>query len=589
MPNTNFNQSSIFSGITWNTGSLTQQPAALGSDLFLPVWAHNGHLYSGWGDGGGFTGSNTLGRVQWGVARIEGASFAARSCYNVYGGNSAQSPEWPVHPNTPNSDPLAYPNNWKLGALWCANSILYALQGDNSWWESDAFVRWRVIKSTNASSQWRLMNGNSLDQGTWTCTSVGIGDTWGPYFYQIGQNNALTPASGYVFGMYVRSVNNYALRAPLSTIGSKDTYEYHTGSNWSTNFANAEKKFEHNNIADPRMFYLAQYNRHFMAFQTVDGTADWILLDAPDPWGPWTKVGQWTDFVDTTRKFGYAIVDKWVSSGNNDVTLLFTGVGTYDNFSAVPGTFSLYDAPGSGSDPGSYSASSWSTYAGSQSWVREVDGGDVAFNTILGGAIVAGAIGAREAAIEWISAQHVVVGGMNGATIIQSGTVTTDCVGTNELIAHTANIKDAIVTTLKIGTNQVTVPVGVTDLYGHDVPTFSIAPDTVNPNSCAALVSGTINTHGYPVQIMTSGRFNNYTTSKIFVFMLTVNSSTTPLWLTFYNTPAGATESAPFAFAYSHSPSSGTQFYKVVAYQYDVTSSAANADRTSLLLLECQR
>ena len=69
----------------------THRREAQGSDNFQLTWADDNHLYGAWGDGGGFGGSNSKGRVGLGVARIEGPSVDYRG-YNVWGGvNAAHS------------------------------------------------------------------------------------------------------------------------------------------------------------------------------------------------------------------------------------------------------------------------------------------------------------------------------------------------------------------------------------------------------------------------------------------------------------------------------------------------------------------
>jgi hypothetical protein len=50
----------------------TYQRHAVGSDNFQLTWAEDNHQYGIWGDGGGFSGTNSKYRVSFGVARIEG-------------------------------------------------------------------------------------------------------------------------------------------------------------------------------------------------------------------------------------------------------------------------------------------------------------------------------------------------------------------------------------------------------------------------------------------------------------------------------------------------------------------------------------
>ncbi|MHC4949055.1 MAG: hypothetical protein ACYTG1_12490, partial [Planctomycetota bacterium] len=63
----------------------TVERRAPGSDNWPTTWADDGHLYTAWGDGGGFGGSNTRGRVSLGVARVEGPGYAYVG-RNVWGG-----------------------------------------------------------------------------------------------------------------------------------------------------------------------------------------------------------------------------------------------------------------------------------------------------------------------------------------------------------------------------------------------------------------------------------------------------------------------------------------------------------------------
>ncbi|HYI93321.1 MAG TPA: hypothetical protein VEX68_07240 [Bryobacteraceae bacterium] len=51
----------------------THKRDAQGSDNWQLTWPDDDHLYGAWGDGGGFGGTNSDGRVSLGVARIEGA------------------------------------------------------------------------------------------------------------------------------------------------------------------------------------------------------------------------------------------------------------------------------------------------------------------------------------------------------------------------------------------------------------------------------------------------------------------------------------------------------------------------------------
>jgi hypothetical protein len=69
----------------------TYRHEAQGSDNWPTTWAADGNVYTSWGDGGGFGGSNTLSRVSLGIARTEGP-FDNYQVFNVWGGHNAASP-----------------------------------------------------------------------------------------------------------------------------------------------------------------------------------------------------------------------------------------------------------------------------------------------------------------------------------------------------------------------------------------------------------------------------------------------------------------------------------------------------------------
>src|SRR5688572_6458484 len=62
----------------WTIDWSTHQRQAPGSDNWPMTWAADDHLYTAWGDGGGFGGSNSDGRVSLGVARVEGPAHDYR-------------------------------------------------------------------------------------------------------------------------------------------------------------------------------------------------------------------------------------------------------------------------------------------------------------------------------------------------------------------------------------------------------------------------------------------------------------------------------------------------------------------------------
>src|SRR5689334_12235511 len=65
-----FPPSPLIRGITFDIARI--QRAAAGSDLWPITWADDGDLYTSWGDGGGFGGTDTDGRVAVGIGLVRG-------------------------------------------------------------------------------------------------------------------------------------------------------------------------------------------------------------------------------------------------------------------------------------------------------------------------------------------------------------------------------------------------------------------------------------------------------------------------------------------------------------------------------------
>ncbi|SDN14955.1 hypothetical protein [Kriegella aquimaris] len=63
---------------------------APGSDNWPITWADDNKQYTVWGDGGGFGGTNGLGRSSIGVARLEG-NWDDFKAFNVWGGHNGEN------------------------------------------------------------------------------------------------------------------------------------------------------------------------------------------------------------------------------------------------------------------------------------------------------------------------------------------------------------------------------------------------------------------------------------------------------------------------------------------------------------------
>ncbi len=83
-----YSSSNIISKVIFDFNSV--ETWAVGSDNWPVTWADDNHQYSAWGDGGGFGGTNSDGRVSLGVARIEGDRNSFKG-FNVWGGKNPET------------------------------------------------------------------------------------------------------------------------------------------------------------------------------------------------------------------------------------------------------------------------------------------------------------------------------------------------------------------------------------------------------------------------------------------------------------------------------------------------------------------
>src|SRR5262249_42721976 len=122
--------------ITWHWE--THGTAAPGSDLWPITWATDDNLYTAWGDGGGFDGTDQEGRVALGFARIEGPPESFRGV-NVNGGK---------HPR----HRASFPKKGKVGGILAVGDRLYAwLNTQNGKWPD---VDQALIWSDDKAATW---------------------------------------------------------------------------------------------------------------------------------------------------------------------------------------------------------------------------------------------------------------------------------------------------------------------------------------------------------------------------------------------------------------------------------------------------
>jgi hypothetical protein len=336
-------------GITWHWD--TYQTAAIGSDLWPVTWGPDDHLYLAWGDGGGFGGTDSDGRVSMGFARVEGAPERFKG-FNVNGGKN------PEHP-------ASFPKKGKTAALFFDQGILYAsinLQ-DGVWPDVNHVLAWSTNKgATWAESDWLFPKG--------------VGQFQPGRFLNFGKDGAGAPASlaGYIYLYGVKQATQrganrdvYLARVPRGKIREREAFDFFGGldtngqANWNREFSFASPIFiDANGVALGGMVYDPGLGCFLLtSFHTGPGQLG--IFEAPQPWGPWSTIAyyaQWGGMGTAGEGLTCEFPQKWMSADGLTLWGIFSvygdgakqGIKAHDRFNLIKITLS--NTPGTKTDQG---------------------------------------------------------------------------------------------------------------------------------------------------------------------------------------------------------------------------------------------
>lgn len=325
--------SAVLADITWHWDSL--RTAAPGSDLWPVTWAEDGDIYTAWGDGGGFGGNDSDGRVALGFARISGTPDDYRAA-NVNGGKGALFP-------------ASFPRAGKAEALAAVGPTLYAwvnLQ-DGPWPDVNYALAWSANRGASwALCPWRFERGaGRLKPGAFL--NFGRAYTGVPrplagyvYFYASPQGNRKDIFLGRVAVQQVRDQTAYRFFAGLD--GRRPR--------WSHQAEDAVSVFhdEHDMGDTASVVYMPALKRYLLT-TFHQGPGQLGVFDAPDPWGPWTTVAYYEDWGGMgARGVGLtcSFPAKWMSPDGRNVWCVFSaygdgaqqGIRAHDRFNLVRAT-----------------------------------------------------------------------------------------------------------------------------------------------------------------------------------------------------------------------------------------------------------
>jgi len=300
--------------IVWDYGS--HADAAPGSDLWPTTWADDNHLYTSWGDGGGFDGDNSAGRVEIGVARVEGSGHNWQG-YNVWGGYNPESSQAPTSGKC-------------NGGIVSIDGTLYLFVTEQ--W---AWLRCKLWKSVDHGMHW-------TDLG-WIFDEPG-GAFGAPAIVQYGKDyQGARDNYVYMYSKRDRTVLDSDLllaRVPKNQIEQRNSYEFVRTLNggvpvWTPDITLAMAVFYDARGVEwgYNISYNAGVGRYLFAMRR-DSTGSWGIYDAPEPWGPWTTVvsypelGTWSG--GSSDLINFCFPTKWISADGTGLWMIYSEADSFD-------------------------------------------------------------------------------------------------------------------------------------------------------------------------------------------------------------------------------------------------------------------
>jgi len=326
--------SPVVAGITWDFGHLVR--LAPGSDLWPVTWADDGHLYTSWGDGGGFSGTNSRGRVSLGFARIEGSPPNFRAI-NVWGGHEG------LHKPT---------FKGKTAGIVCVGGVLYAwinTQNGNPpdhrlAWSADHGATWQL-------SKWAFPKSGRFFPATFLNCGRDNADARDDFVYSYGAQ-----------WLYAHGAENhlYLARVHKDKMRDRGSYQFFAGLDanasptWTLDVQHRKPVFtDRNGVGNAGLAHVVYNPGLKRTLLTVGhrpkgealraGVGQLGLFDAPEPWGPWTTVAYYEKWGGFTKgeTLGYDIPAKWISPDGTTLWMVFSSQGLLDSFNLVKATLTL--------------------------------------------------------------------------------------------------------------------------------------------------------------------------------------------------------------------------------------------------------
>ena len=330
----------------------THRRLAPGSDNWPTTWAADGHLYAAWGDGGGFGGTNSKGRVLLGVARIEGdaTDYTGR---NLWGGFE---PVAPAQFGGKSYGVLAVDGRLYM---WVAPQPNPHLAESRLAWSDDQGVSWQ-------RADWMFPFADGLTIPTFLNFGRGYAGARDDYVYSYYIEPAWGPGRATRTTLHTFDVHRpgriHLSRTPRAAITDRSRYEFYAGTAadgtplWTREVGQKRPVFEDAQGVgwNLSVSYNPGLRRYLLCTEHSEThVGRFGLFDAPEPWGPWTTVAYddaWGAGHVEASTFYWNFPTKWLSADGTGFTLVFTGRSTNDSWNTVAGRFrrrgTAHAAPG---------------------------------------------------------------------------------------------------------------------------------------------------------------------------------------------------------------------------------------------------
>lgn len=316
---------------------------ASGSDNWPATWSGDDNQYVVWGDGGGFGGTNGIGRSSIGVARIDG-NWHDFKTKNVWGGY-----------NTENKHAVI----GKSYGIVSINNVLYMWVGMFQT-KTDQFNEVKLARSKDHGATWTFADWSfTREQGVMMPTVCNYGKDYDGapdeyvYSYLIRFQSYEGPDD------YPDKVDWLNCQKPglidlarvhRDKVMDRSAYTFFSGMKdgkptWTTDIEKRKPVFE--NPAGVGWCINVSYNlglkRYLLTTEHTETHRGNIgIFDAPQPWGPWTTVAyqqNWGEGHFPLNTFFWTFSNKWTTADGKHFSLIFTGRKENDSFNVIRGEF----------------------------------------------------------------------------------------------------------------------------------------------------------------------------------------------------------------------------------------------------------